>query len=379
MSRIEVVVVGHTCIDIIPEFYSGGETLTHVLSPGKLVNIGPLLTATGGVVPNTGGALQKLGVNTALVGKGGNDVLGRVFQDLLKSRETNTEHIRISEKDATSYTIVVNIPAVDRILLHCPGANDSFGFDDIPFELVEKAKLFHFGYPPLMKRIFSDGGLELTRIYQTAKEKGTTTSLDMHRPDPDSPAGKVDWISYLQRVLPVVDIFMPSIDELVYMINRDHFDEFESKLNSGIAAGGISKDKLEEYAARLINMGAAIVAIKLGDFGLYLQVTEDMQRLGGERFGRASYHLLVDWAGAKIYSPCFEVELAGALGAGDCTIAGFLAAILHEQPPEAAVLSATGAGACNVEQPDALSGIPSWDQLQERINGDWNKSMLVLV
>ncbi len=374
MSKIDVVVAGHSCIDIIPEFYSGGEKLSDVLSPGKLLNIGPLLTATGGVVPNTGGALQKLGINTALAGKVGNDVLGKAFLDLLKSRETSTEYIQVSEEDATSYTVVLNVPGVDRILMHCPGANDSFGFDDIPFEVVEKAKLFHFGYPPLMKNIFSDGGKELVKIFQTAKEKGSTTSLDMSRPDPDSPAGKIDWNSYLKNVLPVVDIFMPSIDELVYMIDRDHFNEFEVNMNSGIPLGGLSKDKLEKYADRLIEMGVAIVAIKLGDYGLYIQITEDKQKLGENSFGRASYNSLEEWAATKLYSPCFEVELAGALGAGDCTIAGFLAGILKEQTPEEAILSATGAGAFNVEQADALSGIPSWDELQKRINSGWRKS-----
>jgi len=378
MNKIDVVVAGHICLDIIPEFYSGGETLSDVLSPGKLVNIGPLLTATGGAVPNTGGALQQLGINTAFVGKVGNDVLGEAFQGILRSRDTSPDHIKISDEDATSYTIVVNIPGVDRVLLHCPGANDSFGFDDIPFEIVEKAKLFHFGYPPIMENIFSDGGRELTKIYQTAKEKGSTTSLDMSRPDPDSPAGKVDWNTFLKRVLPVVDIFMPSIDELVYMIDRDHFDEFERKLNSGIAVGGVSKDRLEEYAERLIKKGAAIVAIKLGVYGLYLHVTEDKQRLGRERFGRAYHNSSKEWAGIKLYSPCYEVEIAGALGAGDCTIAGLLAGILNEQTPEEAVLSATGAGACNVEQPDALSGIPSWNELQKRINSGWKKSIQIL-
>ena len=80
MNKIEVVVAGHSCIDIIPEFYSGGEKLSDILSPGKLVNIGPLLTATGGVVPNTGGALQKLGINTAFAGKVGN--IKKIFHAL---------------------------------------------------------------------------------------------------------------------------------------------------------------------------------------------------------------------------------------------------------------------------------------------------------
>ena len=31
------------------------------------------------------------------------------------------------------------------------------------------------------------------------------------------------------------------------------------------------------------------------------------------------------------------------------------------------------AGACNVQQPDALSGIPNWEEVQKRINGGWKR------
>jgi len=73
MNKIDAVVAGHICIDMIPEFYTGGKNLTDVLSPGKLVNVGDMVSATGGVVPNTGGALQKFGLNTVFAGKiGGN-------------------------------------------------------------------------------------------------------------------------------------------------------------------------------------------------------------------------------------------------------------------------------------------------------------------
>lgn len=262
MNNIDVVIAGHICIDMIPEFYSGGNNLTDVLSPGKLVNVGAMVSATGGTVPNTGGALQKFGLNTVFIGKIGNDVLGGTITNLLKSRGSNTNYIKISDEDSTSYTVVLSMPGIDRIPLHSPGANDTFGKNDIPFDLLNNAKLFHFGYPPLMKRLFNDGGHELFEIFSLSKAKGATTSLDMSRPDPNSPAGKIDWLSYLEKVLPAVDIFLPSIDEL-------------------------------------IDMGAAIVAIKLGKFGLYLQVTNNENRLRKDKFGRAFFDNLKDWKGTN--------------------------------------------------------------------------------
>ncbi len=372
-NTIDVIVAGHTCIDLIPEFYSGGENLTDILSPGKLVNMGPMVTATGGTVPNTGGAMERFGLKTKLIGKVGNDTLGKALISLLQARGTNTDFIKISDSDSTSYSIVLSIPNIDRIPLHSPGANDTFGINDISMKLMEGVKLFHFGYPPLMRNIFLHNGEELAKIFQTVKEYGVTTSLDMARPDPDSPAGKIDWETYLKTVLPFVDLFHPSIDELVYMIDRENFAEFDRKLTSGTPLGGITREKLDEYSRKLIAMGAAIVVIKLGNCGLYIQVTADKERLSAEQFGRCYYPAITNWAGMNQYEACYEAKVAGAIGAGDCTIAGLLAGILYHQSFEEAAASAVGSGSCNVEKPDALSGIPSWSNLQQRIKAGWKK------
>ena len=40
--------------------------------------------------------------------------------------------------------------------------------------------------------------------------------------------------------------------------------------------------------------------------------------------------------------------------------------------------AAVAAGACNVEQPDATSGIPTWSQLQQRIQSGWNRRPVIL-
>jgi len=372
-NKPDVIVAGHTCIDLIPEFYSGSDKLTDILSPGRLVNMGPMLSATGGTVPNTGGAMERFGLKTVLAGKVGNDTLGSAVINLLKERGTDTDYIKISNSDSTSYTVVLSIPGIDRIPLHSPGANDSFGIDDIPMELIKETKLFHFGYPPLMGNIFSKDGEELTGIFKTAKEYGATTSLDMARPDPDSPSGKVNWKKYLKNVLPYVDIFLPSIDELVYMIDRENFDQFDKDLNNGVPLGGITREKLDRYSKQLVELGAAIVVIKLGNCGLYIYVTPDKNRLKYEAFGRSYFSNITVWTGKNLYEACFEAKVAGAIGAGDCTIAGFLAGLLNKQTLEAAAASAVGSGSCNVEEPDALSGIPNWNKLQKRINTGWKK------
>ena len=64
----------------------------------------------------------------------------------------------VPKGEVTSYTVVLNPPGIDRIFLHCPGANDTFTDEDVTDEVLGGASLFHFGYPPLMKQIWSDGG-----------------------------------------------------------------------------------------------------------------------------------------------------------------------------------------------------------------------------
>ena len=64
-------------------------------------------------------------------------------------------------------------------------------------------------------------------------------------------------------------------------------------------------------------------------------------------------------------------RVAGTTGAGDCTIAGFLAALLRGEGPVQAATSATAVGASSVEAPDATSGVPPWSELDARVRAGW--------
>ena len=81
------------------------------------------------------------------------------------------EKIKSDDGCATSYTVVIAPPDVDRTFLHCPGANDAFSEQDITEEDLSGIDLLHFGYPPLMRRMFQQEGEELLRILKKAKEK----------------------------------------------------------------------------------------------------------------------------------------------------------------------------------------------------------------
>jgi len=216
-GMIDVVVAGHMCLDVFPTLARG----TALFRPGRTVEAGPIVFSTGGPVSNTGLALHKLGASTRLMGKVGDDLFGQAILEILEAHGAGlASGMVISAGEASSYSIILSPPGADRMLIHSPGCNDTFSAADMRYDLLETARAFHFGYPPLMKRMFANNGIELATMLRRVKEPGLTTSLDLAQPDPLSAAGQADWRAILGATLPYVDIILPSFEEMLLMLRR---------------------------------------------------------------------------------------------------------------------------------------------------------------
>jgi hypothetical protein len=79
----------------------------------------------------------------------------------------------------------------------------------------------------------------------------------------------------------------------------------------------------------------------------------------------------VEWHGRSVFAPCFQANVAGTTGSGDATIAGFLLGLLELGSLGETLASALAVGACSVEQVDATSGIPTWEEVQFRLMAGW--------
>src|SRR2546428_1799736 len=180
----EAVVAGHICLDVFPTL--AGAVL---FRPGQTVEAGPVVFSTGGAVSNTGLALHKLGISTRLMGKVGSDLFGQEILQIVESHGPGlSEGMVIVPDESSSYSIILSPPNADRMFIHTPGCNATFGAADVRYDVLEGARLFHFGYPPLMERIYSNNGAELVTIFQRVKPMGITTSLDLSMPDPTGAA-----------------------------------------------------------------------------------------------------------------------------------------------------------------------------------------------
>jgi sugar/nucleoside kinase (ribokinase family) len=375
MNHVQsAVVAGHLCLDIFPSLdHLPRGQFSAIFQPGRLVQAGAARFATGGAVSNTGLALHRLGVPTWLAAKVGDDPFGQIVRAIIADRDPRlTEGVVTDPAAMTSYTVIINPPGVDRIFLHCPGANDAFGPADVPNDLLARAALFHFGYPPVMRRMYERGGVALVELLRRARASGVTTSLDLTFPDPSSDSGRADWRAILAAALPYTDLFLPSVEELLFMLRRDRYEQLSAR---GDLVARLSPDLLSAVSAELLQLGTKIVAIKLGERGLYLR-TGSRATIGV--LGRARPPDWEAWADRELWAPCFRADVAGTTGAGDATIAGFLNALLRGLDPYDTVTAAVAVGACSVEAPDALSGVRSWEDTLERITGGWEHLPLQL-
>jgi sugar/nucleoside kinase (ribokinase family) len=137
----------------------------------------------------------------------------------------------------------------------------------------------------------------------------------------------------------------------------------------------LTPELLSSVGHDLLSMGPMIVGLKMGALGFYLRTAGPK---AWESMGRAAPENLEPWLGRELWSPCFDTAVVGTTGAGDATIAGFLAALLRGHTPEESVTLACAVGGCNVEAPDALSGLRTWDETQTRVRAGWARKRLPL-
>lgn len=345
-----VLVAGHICLDVIPTLRQAPD-----FTPGNLYEIGAAEFAPGGGVPNVGLALARLGIEATMLGQIGRDPFGAILRGVLDARAPGTgAGLQVGEGCATSYTVVLSAPGSDRIFLHHPGCNDEVRPSAVEIPADPDAEFFYFGYPPLMAGTYRDGGAALADLFRRARARGLATVLDLALPDPDGSSGGVDWRGFLARVLPEVDLVTPSVHETAFMLER--------RTPERVADDAPPTSDERGWAARLLELGAGMVALTMGRRGVLLA--------SGDR-PLPARDLGDGWRARELWAPAFEAEVVGTTGAGDATTAGLLAALVRRLEPERALLAAAAVGACAVEAADATSGVRSWEDTLARIDDGW--------
>jgi sugar/nucleoside kinase (ribokinase family) len=373
ITYMDAIVAGHVCIDLTPGLHRhhSVDAVSELMRPGGLVDVEGLTVSPGGAVSNTGLSLARMGMDVGLIGRVGADPLAEMLRRALSEIGDSVQLVLLEDDSAgTSYSVILPIPGIDRIFLHDSGANDNFSVRDLVDGLARMGtglpRLMHFGYPTAVASMYRDGPGPLRDLLAAAKERGMTVSVDFSLPDPDGEAARAPWRTILAEAMPLTDLCFPSVEELSLMLDPQGFHERE---RGGSGAEAYSPDYGFSLAGELVDLGAAVVAVKLGGRGLLLRwdptAVERHRHTGalalGDRLPDSAESLSASpdvFHGIDaLFVPSYPVDhVVSATGAGDTAIAGFLAALLAGRSLVDAAETGCVAGRNAVTTVDAVSG-----------------------
>ncbi len=314
-----IVVAGHVCVDVIPTLPASAG-----ITPGELVEVGPARVSLGGCVGNTGLDLVDLGTEVHLAATIGDDAFGRVIHEQFVDRGLSPAGLAQVPELATSYSVIIELDGRDRAIWHHPGANAAFDGSAVD---LDDADLVHIGYPTLLPGLLAYDGAPLRVLLRRARTAGASTSVDLAVLDPASPTAQLDWRALFAESLPLVDLFTPSVDDLV------------SALEPGAERG---LDVAARYAEWAVDAGVAVAVVSAGEEGTALAVAG---RTRLQDAGRA-FASLGHWAGTRLRAPAIRPEvMVTTNGAGDALTAGLLHSITTAAAPAEALRFAAATAA----------------------------------
>ena len=271
----------------------------------------------GGTDSNVAIALARLGHSSKWISVLGDDELGRMIASGIESEGVEIS-VRFSRSLPTGLMVKSPSKTKERFVsfYRSGSAASKMGVADVAENEFEGAKIFHFsGITPML----SPSCAELVhKAVDTCKSSGALISFDVNHRSAlwDGLAAKETYLEFCDEA----DLVFGDREELSLIAGQDLSDE--------------------DLMGRVAELGPTHVVMKLGDEGA-------MSLSGGELLARRAV----------------KVEIADTVGAGDSFVAGYLSALLDDEPPAERLLRATYCGAQACTNPGDWEGAVTRDQL----------------
>lgn len=293
--------------------------VTKIPERGKLGFIDSVKLYNGGGAMTAAINIKKLGANTAILGKVGDDGLGMFLKGILDSKKVNTDGLVLDSEVDTSASVVIVDEGGERTFLHCKGSNAAYRLEDVNFDIIKDSKIVFFTGSTLMDAIDGEPTAELLK---KCKEMGKITALDLAWDD----SGR--WMEVIGPSLPYVDYFLPSIEEAEQL------------------SGETELDKISDV---FFAKGAKHVVIKVGKDGCYFRENAS--------------------APGKVI-PTFPGKPVDTTGAGDSFCSGFLYGVSIGLDMEQACIVGNATGTQCVLSVGATSGAKTYEEICDFIKAN---------
>ena len=237
----------------------------------------------GGAPANVLVALQRMGFETAFIGKIGNDMHGEFLRGTLTSNGVNCDGLITDPDFFTTLAFVALDEQGDRSFSFArkPGADTQIRPEEIDERIIRNSRIFHIGSLSLTDepaRSATHHALEL------AKEAGCVLRYDPN---------------YRANLWPNVGAAMEQMRSVLPMMDLVKISDEECGLLTDF-------DEPDAAAAAIVEQGASVCVVTVGGDGAYVRTAE-----GGE------------------IVPPFPAGVVDTTGAGDSFWGGFLSAFLE--------------------------------------------------
>ncbi|MCW5699059.1 MAG: fructokinase [Rhodospirillales bacterium] len=309
----QTICLGELLIDFVPTVTGTG-----------LTDAPAFIKAPGGAPGNVAVGLARLGVQSAFMGKVGDDAFGHFLADTLAEAGVDVGPLRFSSEARTALAFVSLRSDCERefMFYRHPSADMLFAPEDVDVDLIRRAKLLHFGSISLINEPCRSATL---RAVTVARDAGLLVSYDPNLRLalwPDAEAAKVG----MMLGWPNADIIKVSEEELDFLTGE----------SDPVRAG-----------RRLWHERLRLLIVTCGRKGCF--------------------YLTPDFEGEVAGLP---VEAVDATGAGDAFVAGLLSGLLANPKvieDEARLRDlcrfANAAGALATTERGAIPALPDWDRV----------------
>ncbi len=300
---MSVIVLGSINMDLVartPRLPVPGETV-----PGT-----DFFTAPGGKGANQAVACARLGVDTCMIGRVGDDVFGRTLRDELQAAGVDVTGV-VTTPGPSGVAVIAVDAAAENTIIVVPGANGKVGEEDLRRleEVVPTARVLLLQLEVPVETVVAAA--------EIARGAGVTTILD---PAPAQPLP--------QEIYGLVDVITPNESEAAALAGFPVRDEHD--------AG--------RAAQLLLDRGARSVVVKMGGRGAYVH----------------------DGAHGRLL-PAFKVVPVDTVAAGDAFNGALAAALSEGLPFDEAVRWGLAGGALSVTRQGAQQAMACREALLQML------------
>jgi sugar/nucleoside kinase (ribokinase family) len=244
----------------------------------KLVEVSAFRPKPGGAPANVAVAVVRLGMQSAFIGKVGDEAFGHYLAGTLRQEGVDVRGIRYDTEARTTMALIAmpDVNSYEILFYRNPGADTRLRAEELEQELLQSARAFHFDSLSLDQEPSRSAALKAAQI---ARQAGALISFDVNY-RPLLWRGPEEARECVMATLTEVDLLK--------------VNEIELEVLTG------DRDPATA-SARLLDCGPALVVVTLGPHGSFFRCQA-----------------------GEAHVPAFHVETVDATGCGDAFIAGLL-------------------------------------------------------